>query len=164
MLLLLANQRIAALLTGISSTYAIYSQTSNGLVTVSSVSNGGQIFVFLFFLIFIIAELVLIRKSATRSKEDIFLTYVVCIAVVLGIVFSKQVLISRMTTYFAIFVIIYIPKIISQSIMALTNNWKSTIATNYLVSSVVILITLIPMTVQLIRNISGVVPYVLQIT
>ena len=81
------------------------------------------------------------------------------LTIILGIIFSKQILISRLVLYFSLFAVIYIPMIMQN----VAEVFKENIQEQFLVASIldmtIIVIMMVPMTLQLTRNISGVIPY-----
>lgn len=84
----------------------------------------------------------------TEEYEEFYLYYLVnFVAIILGIVALKTMLITRIEMYFSIFAIIYIPKVY--------NKFKDKLIINIGFT----MIMLIPMIIQLSNNNSGVLPY-----
>lgn len=123
-------------------------------------SNGGQIYVYLLFLVIEVGGILLLNNYAKfRDQKFIFFNLIMVLTIILGIIFSKQILISRLVLYFSLFAVIYIPMIMQN----VAEVFKENIQEQFLVASIldmtIIVIMMVPMTLQLTRNISGVIPY-----
>lgn len=122
----------------------------NSTTSISDVSQGKKILVTFFYLAIVVLCMFYLtyKKQNELTNELYFLTAIMTIAVVIGIVFYNNILISRIEIYFSLFIIIYIPLVIK-----LVGKSKLFWYCSFMV------ITAIPMIVQLRGNISGVVPY-----
>lgn len=133
-----------------------YSMYVNGSSTFSieDIGQGNKIFVSFFYLLIVILCLIVLKiknnKNEEIKKELYLLTAIMSIASVVGIIFYNNLLISRIEVYFSIFIIIYIPLLVDYI------GGRTRILLYY----VFMIVTAIPMIIQLSHNISGVVPYV----
>lgn len=136
-----------------------FSENSNG-VTLLSQSEGNKILLTFFYLIYLILGIFISYKY--QDKLDIkfeFLTAVMIISVVSGLIFSKNILIGRIELFFTLYIIFYIPEVnyyLSKLFSKSLNDQKIYL---YLLNFFVLAISVVPMVFQLMKNISGVVPY-----
>lgn len=142
--------------------YGGYLGESRG-ITLETQSNGNQLILTLFYLMFVILGNYFIARDYDLNYKDYqklrFLNAIMIISTMIGIFFYNNILINRISIYFTIYAILYIPKILKLISKKLTKNiFKQKIILNYL-DLVTIIITFIPMIFQLAKNISGVVPY-----
>lgn len=139
--------------------YALYDNES-GALSLATQSNGGQTYVYLLYLIIMVIGTLLSNNYAKfRDQKFIFLSLIMGLTIILGIVFSKQVLISRLVLYFSLFVVIYIPMVMQSISEAFLQKPQEKLLVTSILNTAIIVIMLVPMTLQLTRNISGVVPY-----
>ena len=125
--------------------------------SLSDTGQGKKIIVSFFYLLIVLICMFFLNK--TKKKKELldirrdlyFLTSIITIAVVGGIVFYNNLLISRIILYFSIFIIIYIPKVI--------NYISHTKLTKIILYYIILIIIAIPGLVELYSNISGVIPY-----
>lgn len=164
-ILLIFYKRILNLFIVLFPAYSMYSTGTidTNVETLSSQSNGGTLLVTIFYLLFIcIATLCKVRfQDENREKRFEFLTVVMTIAVVFGIVFYKNILMTRVILYLSIFSIVYIPEVIDLFILNIDTTSVNRWYTRFLVVFGVIAITCVPLYVQLNKNLSDVIPYVL---
>lgn len=105
--------------------------------------------------IYIIFEIILmyfwVVNNINKEKIKLHYSYIIInmFGIILGVLALKTTLFNRMAAYFMIFNIIYIPYLFTY----FKGNQK------YLISSLYILIMLIPYYVQLTENIGGISPY-----
>lgn len=130
--------------------YMIY--MGGGKFSLSSTTEGKKILISFFYLLIIMICVFFLRykNNSDNKKELYFLSSIMLIAVLIGIIFYKNLLLMRIELYFSFFSIIYIPKVINY----ISHKW-----TRVLMNYSLIIITLIPLVFQLHKNISGVVPY-----
>ncbi|QBA78935.1 EpsG family protein (plasmid) [Lactiplantibacillus plantarum] len=144
--------------------YSMYSigTSDTNVDTLSSQSNGGTLLVTIFYLLFIcIATLCKVRfQDENREKRFAFLTVVMIIAVVFGIVFYKNILMTRVILYLSIFSIVYISEVIDLFILNIDTTSVNRWCIRFLVVCGVIAITCVSLYVQLNKNLSDVIPYV----
>lgn len=144
--------------------YSMYSigTSDTHVETLSSQSNGGTLLVTIFYLLFIcIATLCKVRfQDENREKRFTFLTVVMIIAVMFGIIFYKNILMTRVISYLSIFSIVYIPEVIDLFILNIDTTSVNRWYIRFLVVCGVIAITCVPLYVQLNKNLSDVIPYV----
>lgn len=124
-----------------------------GTFSLADTGQGKKILVSLFYLLIVVLCMIFLRYKKNSEfllvkNELYFLTAILTIAVVIGIVFYNNLLISRIEIYFSLFIIIYIPLFIQYI-------GKPKVILYYCL----MIITAIPMLVQLNDNISGVLPY-----
>lgn len=162
--LLIFYKRILNLFIVLFPAYSMYSigTSDTNVDTLSSQSNGGTLLVTIFYLLFIcIATLCKVRfQDENREKRFAFLTVVMIIAVVFGIVFYKNILMTRVILYLSIFSIVYISEVIDLFILNIDTTSVNRWCTRFLVVCGVIAITCVPLYVQLNKNLSDVIPYV----
>jgi len=78
----------------------------------------------------------------------------------LSMIFSKNVLMIRILMYFSIYMIIYVPMVINKVVSCLAGKERAIrFPISFLMNAGTIVVTLIPLVVQLAKNIAGVVPY-----
>lgn len=128
-----------------------------GEFSLSDTGQGKKILVSFLYLLIVALCMFLIRGNRHDDNQDVkenlyLLTAIMTVAVVIGIVFYNNLLISRIEIYFSIFVIIYIPLVIQ--ILGKTNTKLNLLAHYFLM-----IITTIPLVFQLKSNISRVIPY-----
>ncbi|KIN18669.1 EpsG family protein [Lactiplantibacillus plantarum] len=161
--LLTFYKRILNLFIVLFPAYSMYSigTSDTNVETLSSQSNGGTLLVTIFYLLFIcIATLCKVRfQDENREKRFAFLTAVMIIAVVFGIVFYKNILMTRVISYLSIFSIVYISEVIDLFILNIDTTSVNRGYTRFLVVCGVIAITCVPLYVQLNKNLSDVIPY-----
>lgn len=149
--------------TQIFSAYSMYQNDPavTGTETLLSQSHGGTLFVMLFYAGFIVIG----RMGQVPFTEDIrekqfgFLTLIMALVVVLGVGFSHNILMTRVLTYFTIYATFYIPEVIDRYCL----NYHGTLYEKMVVRMVAIggtvIVTLVPLGVQLSKNLSMVIPY-----
>ena len=141
--------------------YNLYTQSSSGVETLSSQSNGGLLYVYLLYLLFaIIGFIYIMNMHYSVDKIFIFLDVCVLFSSILGITLVHNILINRVLMYYLIFVIFFIPLLIEKISIKLNLNYLNANLFSFILKVGVFLITMIPMSIQLYRNISGVNPYV----
>ena len=140
--------------------YSFYTDTEYGATSLAAQGQGNKIYLTLFYICFLIIGF-LVQKKLTKdtAKRFAFYNAVVLVAVILGLIFSKDVLMTRIEFYFSILMIIYIPesvinffKVSEMSLIKKLNYTNLTLAA-------VLLITLVPMIYQLHKGIDGVIPF-----
>lgn len=143
--------------------YLMYGSSSNvtDVETLSSHSNGGTLLLTIFYIGFIcIAALCKVRfKDEERRNRFTFLTLVMLVAVIFGILFYKDILMTRVFLYLSIFSIVYIPEVIELLIINIDTTHTRKLCIRFLIVSGVIAVTFIPLYVQLNKNLSDVIPY-----
>lgn len=154
--ILASYSRLIQLFIYIFPVYRGYVESDNG-INISSESEGNKIYLTIFYFIFlVIGWLLMARYKDKLTKEFGMLTATITLAVLMGLLFSKNILIDRVSVYFTIMVIIYIPYVIKYSSKIFYNGK----IINFLFSGAAIGISLIPFIVQLGKNVSGVIPYI----
>ncbi|WP_058953378.1 EpsG family protein [Clostridium tyrobutyricum] len=129
----------------------------NSQFSLADTGHGKNIIVSFFYLAIVILCMYYLRKTKQKTemfnvrKELYFLTSILTIAVVGGIIFYNNLLISRIILYFSIFVVIYIPRII--------DNISRTKFTRFILYYTLMILVAVPGLVELYNNISGVIPY-----
>lgn len=140
--------------------YSFYLNTRSGSVSLASQGQGNKVYLTLFYALFLILGLFLQSKLKYNKKTKFaFYNAIMIIACTLGIVFSKDVIMSRIEFYFSILIIIYIPEVINELFKFLTANKENKNLYESISFVFIILISLVPMVYQLAGNISGVTPY-----
>lgn len=140
--------------------YEMYGNTQSATDNITSQSEGNKILLSLFYLVFLIIGLYIRnRKEIIDQKKFDFLNAIVLMGVLIGIIFYKNILISRVEMYFTIFMIIYIPETIENFNLIYLKNIQTRKKIKFLIYFTVILISMIPMFFQLNKGISGVIPY-----
>lgn len=140
--------------------YSFYLNTQSGSDSLSSQGQGNKIYLTLFYALFLILGLFLQSKLKYNKKTKFaFYNAIMIIACTLGIVFSKDVIMSRIEFYFSILIIIYIPEVINELFKFLAANKENKNLYESISFVFIILISLVPMLYQLAGNISGVTPY-----
>ncbi|UTC09261.1 hypothetical protein A4W78_06875 [Latilactobacillus curvatus] len=140
--------------------YSGYVEGTGG-ATLDVESKGNQLFLTFFYLLFVILGNYFLAKyhSSNNNPKLGFLNASMIISTLMGLFFYKNILISRISIYFTIYVIFYIPSVLNLvSKTYIKDKFKQDIILNYL-TVCTIGITFIPMIFQLTKNISGVVPY-----
>lgn len=149
----LAFDKLIVIFSNVFTHYDLY--FSNNLINDIGANKKVVITIIYIFIAFLMH--VLIKKMKKRNKDiennefnEFYLYYIInYVAIFLGIIALKTMLISRIEMYFSIFAIIYIPEVYSRI--------KNGIAINLIFT----LIMFIPMIVQLSSNNAGVLPYML---
>ncbi len=149
--------------THVFSAYSMYQDNPavTGTETLMSQSHGGTVFVMLFYAGFIIIGRMVQEPFAedNREKQFNFMTLIMVVAIVFGTAFSHNILMTRVLTYFTIYATFYIPEVIDRCCL----NYRGTLYEKMVVRMMVIggtvLVTLIPLGVQLSKNLSMVIPY-----
>lgn len=131
--------------------YSMY--MGGGAYNLSDTGEGKKILVSIFYLGLVILCLLALRfkknKDQLVKNEMYFLTAIMTVAVVMGVLFYNNMLISRIEIYFSIFAIVYIPKLIDYI------GGREKVLLHY----GTMLVTAVPMIAQLHSNISRIVPY-----
>lgn len=144
----LVLERLINLFISIFPKYASYVSTND-----YEYGSGRKILIIFVYAIFLVIGLYAINRKKRDMEPEKYRKYmiyssIVLLACVLGSLGSKSILIGRISLYFEIFMIVYIPMVVD-----LIERRKS------LWYFFIILILFIPFYVQLSGNISGVVPY-----
>lgn len=134
--------------------YQMYFTTKNIFF---ETGQGRKIIITFIYIIVVISGLYILNKNKNKNnnqedeeyKKAILLTNFIIVAIIIGILSLKSLLISRIEIYFSIFIITYLPMIIEK-----TGKYK------YLLYMMSIVIMFIPFYVLLKSNNSGVVPYI----
>lgn len=160
LILPLVTKNLLNLFIKIFPSYAFYTDTEYGSQSFAVQGQGNKIYLTMFYACFLIIGF-LIQRRLTKDtvKRIAFYNAVILVTVILGLIFSKDVLMTRIEFYFSILMIIYIPEVIinffkiaKMSVIKKTNYINLTLA-------VVLLITLVPMVYQLHKGIDGVIPF-----
>lgn len=148
---MLSYEKILNIFLKIFPRYSMY--MGGGTFNLTDTGEGKKILVSIFYLGLVILCLLALKfkknKDQLVKNEMYFLTAIMTVAVVIGVLFYNNMLISRIEIYFSIFAIIYIPKIIDYI------GGREKVLLHY----GTMLVTAVPMLAQLSYNISRVVPY-----
>lgn len=141
--------------------YNLYTQNIEGIETLSSQSNGRLMYVYILYLVLaIIGFVYIVYTNYKIDKEFIFFEICVLFSSSMGLLLAQDILINRVLMYYLIFTVFFIPLIIEKISDTLFQSRINTFLSRILLKNGMFFITLIPMTVQLMGNISNVNPYI----
>lgn len=144
--------------------YDIYNVTgeipTTGIETISTQSNGGTLLMNLFYLVFVgVGWRLLPRLKPAAHAKLRYLTVLMTLAVMAGLLFAQNVLVTRLLMYFTINMVVYLPLVLTTGLTVLARPRFKPVVTIPVANLCLFLITLVPMTIQLSKNIAEVLPY-----
>ncbi|WP_427813648.1 EpsG family protein [Enterococcus sp. 22-H-5-01] len=132
---------------------------NGGQYSISDVGEGKKIFVTFFYLFVLLALFIFYRApySTIQIEEKIFSVQIsaMIIAVVIGVIFYNNLLISRIEVMFSFYAIVFIPNVYKLISKRLLNNVYSEFILIYFSLPIYIVIFL----AQILSNINEIVPY-----
>lgn len=156
----LIYERIISLFIRVFPAYVGYFTGAGNKVNLMTQSEGNKLYLTLFYAIFLIAGL-LLYSSERENKKIGMLNAIMIVSTIIGLIFSKNILIGRIEQYFTIYIIVYVPQVINlvaKHLVIDSNKYKYKYI-YLIVSWGTMIVSLIPLLFQLLKNISGVNPY-----